>query len=79
MTTKLEADKKLFVNLDTNDGIKFISKTSIAMIEELDSSKVSYRFGLLLKEKRPNGQTIYFKFNTELMSDVWDMLKDIES
>jgi hypothetical protein len=69
-------DNKLFMEWDTNEGIKFFSKTSIALIEEVDSRIHGYRLRVVMKEKREDGSSITFFINPEALTDVWDQLKD---
>ena len=53
----MENANKLFMEWDTNEGVKFISKTSIAVIEEVDSRIYGYRLRVVMKEKREDGFT----------------------
>jgi hypothetical protein len=72
----MENENKLFMEWDTNEGVKFFSKTSIALIEEVNSSVYGYRLRVVMKEKRENGSSITFFINPEALTDVWDELKD---
>jgi len=76
MKNEQQNSNKLFMTLDTNEGIKFVSKTSISLIEEIDSRIHGYRLGITLKEKRLDGQHIYFMINPEALTDIEDQLKD---
>ena len=54
-------ENKLFTTFITNNGQKIVSKSSIAIMEQIDD----YTYRITLKEKDSKGQSISFETNVE--------------
>ena len=66
-------ENKLFTTFITNNGQKIVSKSSIAIMEQIND----YTYRITLKEKDSKGQSISFETNVDY-STILLKFKDIE-